>query len=85
LLRALLRDTLPKNVTILDSAESTAQRVRGQLQSLKTLDESTDHAGDAITPVCHFFATDSVEKFRTLGSRFLGRPIEKVELIDLGG
>jgi glutamate racemase len=55
------------------------------LESLKTL--STDHsrADDATTPTCHFFATDSVEKFRTLGSRFLGRPIEKVELIDLGG
>ena len=85
LLRALLRETLPKNVTILDSAESTAQRVRGQLQSLKTLAENAENAGDATTPVCHFFATDSVEKFRTLGSRFLGRPIEKVELIDLGG
>jgi glutamate racemase len=31
------------------------------------------------------FATDSVEKFERLGSRFLGRPVGKVELIDLGG
>jgi glutamate racemase len=31
------------------------------------------------------FATDSVEKFERLGSRFLGRPTGKVELVDLGG
>jgi glutamate racemase len=31
------------------------------------------------------FATDSVEKFERLGTRFLGRPVGKVELIDLGG
>ena len=33
----------------------------------------------------HCFATDSVEKFERLGSRFLGRPVGHVELIDLGG
>jgi glutamate racemase len=31
------------------------------------------------------FATDSVEKFERLGSRFLNRPTGKVELVDLGG
>ena len=31
------------------------------------------------------FATDSVEKFERLGSRFLGRPVGEVELVDLGG
>ena len=31
------------------------------------------------------FATDSAEKFERLGSRFLGRPVGKVELVDLGG
>ncbi|HEY1730386.1 MAG TPA: aspartate/glutamate racemase family protein, partial [Terriglobales bacterium] len=85
LLRALLRETLPKDVTILDSAESTALRVRQELEKMKSLAANSQDTGDTNVPVCHFFATDSVEKFRTLGSRFLGRPIEKVELIDLGG
>ena len=31
------------------------------------------------------FATDSVEKFERLGSRFLGRDTGRVELVDLGG
>ncbi len=85
LLRAQLQQALPHDVTILDSAESTAQRVRGELHRLKPSTGSAGAKSDATLPVCHFFATDSVEKFRTLGSRFLGRPIEKVELIDLGG
>jgi glutamate racemase len=29
------------------------------------------------------YATDSVEKFRRLGSKFLGCPIEKIELVDI--
>jgi glutamate racemase len=85
LLRGLLREALPEDVTILDSAESTSQRVRAQLESLKSLAPDRSRPGDANVAVCHFFATDSVDKFRTLGSRFLGQPIEKVELIDLGG
>lgn len=30
-----------------------------------------------------FFATDSVTKFKKLGSRFLGQEIDGVELVDL--
>ena len=38
-----------------------------------------------ISPPAKFFATDSVTKFRQLGTRFLGQPIGEVELVDLGG
>lgn len=85
LLRTLLEATLPEGMTILDSAETTAQRVRRQLEEKGVLPATS--AGGQTTDLtrCHFFATDSVDKFRTLGSRFLGQPIERVELIDLGG
>jgi glutamate racemase len=46
------------------------------------MDAPTLPAGD---PVLRCFATDSVEKFERLGSRFLGRPTGPVELVDLGG
>ncbi len=36
-------------------------------------------------PPLRFFATDSVDKFERLGSRFLDRSVGKVELVDLGG
>lgn len=80
LLRPMLEVALPSGVNVLDSAETTAERVCLQLSTkqLATLDGKSDE------PVCHFFATDSVEKFRRLGSRFLGRPLDAVELIDLG-
>jgi glutamate racemase len=38
-----------------------------------------------IEPVIRCFATDSVDKFQRLGSRFLERPVGEVELVDLGG
>jgi hypothetical protein len=34
-------------------------------------------------PRMKFFATDSVEKFRRLGGRFLGRAIDDVTHVDL--
>lgn len=77
LLRSMLEAALPRNVRVLDSAETTAERVWQQLSATQTL--STEGNGG-----CHFFATDSVEKFCQLGGRFLGRPVDAVELIDLG-
>jgi len=81
LLRTMLEEALPERMTILDSAETTARRVRQQLAAGGRLSSVTEEDQSR----CHFFATDSVEKFRTLGSRFLGQPIEQVNLIDLGG
>lgn len=81
LLRTMLKEALPETITILDSAETTARRVQQQLEAADRLSSVTEEDRSR----CHFFATDSVEKFRTLGSRFLGQPIEQVNLIDLGG
>lgn len=83
LLRAMLEAMLPEGMTILDSAETTANRVHQDLLANAYLQSS--NSSDGSPACCHFFATDSVEKFRALGSRFLGQPIEQVELIDLGG
>lgn len=83
LLRPMLNRELPDRITILDSADSTARRVRRDLESSGMLPPMD--AANFSSSRCHFFATDSVEKFRTLGSRFLGHPIDHVEQIDLGG
>jgi glutamate racemase len=85
LLRPLLEETLPAGVTILDSAETTAKRVQRDLGHQDSQTEHANSATGAALARTHFFATDSVDKFRTLGSHFLGEPIETVELIDLGG
>ena len=81
LIKPLLRRVAPGHVTIVDSAESTALAVAQQLQiePLHASDESERRA----TPRLKFFATDSAEKFRKMGTRFLGRPVEDVVHVDL--
>jgi glutamate racemase len=74
LLRPLLRQVVPEQVEIVDSAESTAARV---LESFKNI------SGQAQPGRLRCYATDSVEKFRRLGGRFLGCPIEDIELVDI--
>jgi len=68
-------------MSILDSAEATAQRVK-QLVAERFSSTSTTSTTE---PTQKFFATDSVEKFQRLGSRFLGCPIAYVQHVDLGG
>jgi glutamate racemase len=75
LLRPLLERITPPGVTIVDSAESTAQVVVERLGVPTT----SSVKGSEM----RFFATDSPEKFRRLGARFLGRAIETVEHVDL--
>ena len=74
LLRPLLRRVAPANVEIVDSAESTAARVVELLQKRS----ASDGPGRL-----RCYATDSVEKFRRLGGKFLGCSIEDIELVDI--
>ena len=81
LLKPLLRRVVPAAVTIVDSAESTAQVVAEQLRIAPLKTSAEDERRDL--PRLKFFATDSVEKFRRLGTRFLGLPIEDIQHVDL--
>lgn len=81
LLRQQIANTLTElgsNATVIDSAHATARAVMQQLDIA-----SESNSNDAASFTC--FATDSIDKFVHLGSRFLGQPITAVELIDLGG
>jgi glutamate racemase len=80
LLKPILRRVAPEQVQIVDSAESTARVVAEQVQKLM---RNSSHPEQISPPQIKFFATDSVEKFRRLGARFLGREIENVEHVDL--
>jgi glutamate racemase len=81
LLRPLFEDAVRAGVKVIDSAEAVAQAAVRQLSSNVALAEPRA----AVETEIRCFATDSVEKFERLGSRFLGRPVGHVELIDLGG
>lgn len=87
LIKPLLRRIVPQHVTIVDSAESTAQAVAQQLdrqlnfQPL-TLSAQAESAQEC-APGLKFLATDSAEKFSKMGTRFLGLPVQDVEHVDL--
>jgi glutamate racemase len=76
LLRATIERAVPPGMRVIDSAEVTAQQVASRLGS------PARPVGEAEV---EFFATDSVTKFRELGTRFLGQTIPAVRLVDLGG
>lgn len=89
LIKPLLRRIAPAHVTIVDSADSTAEAVAHQLGSQLKPDTATSSA--VVTtknerngvPQLKFFATDSAEKFRKMGTRFLGLPVHDVVHVDL--
>ena len=81
LIKPLLHRVVPANVAIVDSAESTAQVVQDLLRT-SPITPSTEPER-RILPRTKFFATDSVEKFRRLGSLFLGREIVDVEHVNM--
>ena len=86
LLRTLIERAVRPGAKVIDSAESAAQAAAQLLSGSSgspILAESA--SGQAPQTEIHCFATDSVEKFERLGSRFLGRPVGHVELVDLGG
>ncbi|MFZ0731944.1 MAG: glutamate racemase [Candidatus Sulfotelmatobacter sp.] len=82
LLKPLLKRVTPEHVTIVDSAESTAQAVAARLAELVPA-PTRDGEERRCKPRLRFFATDSTEKFKRLGERFLGHPIEGVQHVDL--
>jgi glutamate racemase len=80
LLKPLLHRVAPEHVEIVDSAESTARAVASHLKQLVYAPAAKERRAKARLK---FFATDSVEKFKHLGERFLGHPIEDVGHVDL--
>lgn len=81
LLKSVLHRVAPSHVSIVDSAESTAQAVCDRLLAAHS---DIGLNMDRVTrPRMDFFVTDSVEKFRKLGPQFLGHAIDQVQHIDL--
>ena len=89
LLKPLLRRLVPAKVAIVDSAESTAQKV-AEMLSAKFKEnpkaagwKSSRSAASNSSAKIQFFVTGSVEKFQDLGQRFFSGKIENVCHVDL--
>ena len=79
LLRPLIEAAVPASVRVIDSAQAVAEA------AMRSLRARLMPAGAASPGQIRCFATDSVDKFERLGPRFLGHPVGKVQLVDLGG
>ena len=77
LIKPLLRRIAPANVSIVDSAHSTAHAVAEKIRA------QASNPSTSVASSLQFFATDSVEKFRRMGPHFLGHPVNAVEHVDL--
>ena len=80
ILERVLARAVPAGIRVIDSAEAAAETALRQFGA--QIPPSADAAPQTLL---RCFATDSVDKFERLGSRVLGRPVGKVELVDLGG
>jgi len=83
LLRRLIERAVPAGMRVIDSAEAAAEAAVKQFGAGIGREGASEGQPQETALCC--FATDSVEKFERLGSRFLDRPVGKVELVDLGG
>ena len=81
LLKSLFDRVTPGHVNIVDSAESTAQTVAAQFRHLVSFSDLDEER--RAKPRLRFAATDSTDKFRRLGERFLAHPIAEVQHVDL--
>ena len=79
LLKPMMQRIVPKHVTLVDSAESTALAVRDELATDSGDISRNSPRGDGL----RFYVTDSVEKFKRLGTQFLGQPIANISHVDL--
>jgi glutamate racemase len=80
LLQPLIARTLAelgRPLPIVDAAQATAEAAAALLPP--------QSAPSALIPRRSFYATDSIDKFASLGPGFLGQPIPEVHLLDLGG
>ncbi|MGP8175656.1 MAG: glutamate racemase [Terracidiphilus sp.] len=85
LLERIIARAIPAGIQVIDSADAAAEAAL-LLFSQHNMEKRPRSAQlPSAQDQIRCFATDSVDKFERLGSRFLGRPTGKVELVDLGG
>lgn len=90
LIAGLVRETLHQlgsDAPVIDSAGATANTVAASLGITPSQNAGSHsaHLQPGIHSSAEYFATDSVAKFQQLGSAFLGRPLDPVHHLDLGG
>lgn len=80
LLKPVIAEVMGPRVTLVDSAEATAEHI-----ALVLAQESIEAgAGIGDEPVREFYLTDVSDTFVRVAQRFLGRKIEHIDQVDIG-
>jgi glutamate racemase len=77
LLKPLLQDIMGRNVNLIDSAEAMAD-IAADLIDKQKIGNKNDSPPDYV-----FYVSDLPYRFQTIGERFLGRTLGRVELVSL--
>ncbi|HET9795639.1 MAG TPA: glutamate racemase [Thermoanaerobaculia bacterium] len=75
----LLKDTIAAalpGVVLVDSADAVCEAVRPLLSPARRNEEESEY---------HVCVTDAAERFRAVAERFLGRPIDRLEHVEITG
>ena len=78
LLKKVITRLMGKDVRLIDSAVEVAQEIK------TTLEITGLKGAKRGKPLREFYVTDSPEKFRRLGEKFLGQKIEHIEKVEVG-
>jgi glutamate racemase len=78
LLKGVLSKIMGGEVTLIDSAIETSREIKSVLSRMALLRTGSEPA------LRRFYVTDSPDKFRDIGERFLGTKIEYIRRIELG-
>jgi len=79
LLKPVIGATMGADVTLVDSAEATAEETAQLLGGRELLNQSPD-AG-----VSQFYVTDAAGRFHRIAERILGEPLEHLEAVEVRG
>ena len=79
LLKGVISETVGKDIVLIDSAVETAKEAK---RLIKTLGIEGNPEG---APQRRFYVTDSPERFKRVGEKFLGSIIRDVEKVYIGG
>lgn len=78
LLKDVISETVGKDIVLIDSAVETAKEA-------KRLIQTTGIYSNEKSVLRKFYVTDSPERFKRVGERFLGQKIDDIEQIYIGG
>tara|TARA_B100000315_G_scaffold188911_1_gene178724 strand:+ start:54026 stop:54823 length:798 start_codon:yes stop_codon:yes gene_type:complete len=76
LMKKIIKESLNKNVKLVDSATSVANEIKRILEKNNLLAENAD-------PTIKYFVTDFPQKFEELGKRFIGKDLKEVSLANI--